>query len=263
MKLLDLNCYNLYTSEYVKDKLYAMEDHFIDMEFSLNNSWLNKYVEIKDTNKSKYKKHGVVGMQGVVERLSNEHIGVRVNDKENKASQYGVYWFKANELKIIGDRSEEYKMKFDYVAIVNLVEDTFKKDYAFGMYEEDVKLTKVYTGEESYQKQMVVVNARYKDNRVLGYIKEIVPVDEYLAKNKNAKITAEVIGVVNTDGHIARVEEETRLKELAKKKAAIEKELEEEINKRKSVEYYEKMAQQYSDNPRLAELVAELKDLGE
>jgi hypothetical protein len=39
--------------------------------------------------------------------------------------------------------------------------------------------------------------------------------------------------------------------------------LEEEINKRKSVEYYETMAQKYSDNPRLAELVAELKSLGD
>ena len=65
------------------------------------------------------------------------------------------------------------------------------------------------------------------------------------------------------DGYIARVEEENRLKELAKKKAAIEKELETEINKRKSVEYYEEMAKKYSDNPKLAELVAELKGLGE
>ena len=73
----------------------------------------------------------------------------------------------------------------------------------------------------------------------------------------------EVVGVVNMDGYIARVEEENRLKELAKKKAAIEKELEAEINKRKSVEYYEEMAKKYSDNPKLAELVAELKGLGE
>ena len=51
--------------------------------------------------------------------------------------------------------------------------------------------------------------------------------------------------------------------ELAKKKAAIEKELQEEINKRKSIEYYEAMAKEYADNPRLAALVNELKELGE
>lgn len=30
-----------------------------------------------------------------------------------------------------------------------------------------------------------------------------------------------------------------------------------------AVEYYEEMAKKYSDNPKLAELVAELKGLGE
>ena len=83
-------------------------------------------------------------------------------------------------------------------------------------------------------------------------------VEEY-----NKGVTAQVVGVVNMDGYVARIEEENRLKELAKKKAAIEKELEAEINKRKSVEYYEEMAKKYSDNPKLAELVAELKGLGD
>ena len=105
---------------------------------------------------------------------------------------------------------------------------------------------------------MVVVSARGKDNRVIGTVKEIMPVEEY-----GKGVTAQVVGVVNMDGYIARVEEENRLKELAKKKAAIEKELEAEINKRKSVEYYEEMAKKYSDNPKLAELVAELKGLGD
>ena len=75
-------------------------------------------------------------------------------------------------------------------------------------------------------------------------------------------LTAEVVGVVNTSSYEAREAEKTRQAELAKKKAAIEKELEAEINKRKSIEYYEAMAKEYSDNPKLAELVAELKQLG-
>ena len=89
-------------------------------------------------------------------------------------------------------------------------------------------------------------------------IKDIITVEEY-----GKVVTAQVVGVVNMDSYLTRVEEENRLKELAKKKAAIEKELEAEINKRKSVEYYEEMAKKYSDNPKLAELVAELKGLGE
>ena len=60
-----------------------------------------------------------------------------------------------------------------------------------------------------------------------------------------------------------RTAKENQAKKIAKKKAAIEKELESEINKRKNIEYYQEMAKKYSDNPRLAELVEELRGLGE
>ena len=140
---------------------------------------------------------------------------------------------------------------FKHVAIVNLLEDYNKKDYGFALYEPELRLL-----ESGHS--MVVVNPRGKNNRKLGTVKEIMTVEEY-----GKGVTAQVVGVVNMNGYITRVEEENRLKELAKKKAAIEKELEAEINKRKSVEYYEEMAKKYSDNPKLAELVAELKGLGE
>ena len=140
------------------------------------------------------------------------------------------------------------------VAIVNLLEDYSKRDYAFALYDSEFEMIQTI----AHYPVMVVVNARGKDNRILGIVKEIMSVEDY---GKN--VTAQVVGVVNMDSYLTRVEEENRLKELAKKKAAIEKELEAEINKRKSVEYYEEMAKKYSDNPKLAELVAELKELGE
>ena len=79
---------------------------------------------------------------------------------------------------------------------------------------------------------------------------------------RGAKPTAEVVGVVDMNGYVAREAEKVRLEEIAKKRAIIEAELEKEINKRKSVEYYEEMAKKYADNPRLAELVGELRGLG-
>lgn len=139
---------------------------------------------------------------------------------------------------------------FKHVAIVNLLEDYNRKDYGFALY--DPELSLLASGHA-----MVVVNPRGKNNRILGTVKEIMTVEEY-----GKGITAQVVGVVNMDSYVARIEEENRLKELAKKKAAIKKELEAEINKRKSVEYCEEMAKKYSDNPKLAELVAELKGLG-
>lgn len=214
-------------------------------------------------------KEKFIGKYGVVEttyyspfmKYVEYPIGVLVDDERNANSIYGVYWFREDELEIIDNESEETVMEnYKYVAIVNLLEDSYKRDYAFAMYDNEFEMACHI--EEQNSPAMVVVNARAKDNRMLGTIKNVMLVEDYKKENKNTKITAEVVGVVNMNGYIAREEEKARQKELAKKKAAIERELEAEINKRKSVEYYEEMAQKYSDNPKLAELVAELKCLG-
>ena len=215
--------------------------------------YIDKRVEIKHTDKSTYRRKGLVNKCGTVIKTSSGCVGVLVDGDRNEASGYGVYWFRRSDLKILDEEREDNDMSmtgFNMVAIVNLLDDYNKKDYGFALYEEEWKLLKG-------DRDLVVVNARGKDNRILGAIKGIMSVEEY-----GKGVTAQVVGVVNMDGYNARIEEENRLKELAKKKAAIEKELEEEINKRKLVEYYEEMSKKYSDNPRLAELVAELKELG-
>ena len=145
---------------------------------------------------------------------------------------------------------------FEQVAIVNLVEDYNKKDYGFALYEDEWNL--IVEKDPSKHPVYVVVNARGKDNRVLGIVKELMTVEEY---GKN--VTAQVIGVVNMDGYNARIDEENRLKEIAKQKASIEKELKSEIDKMNNIALYEKMAKEHPKNPRLAELVNALKELGE
>lgn len=213
--------------------------------------YMDKRVEINHTDKLTYMRKGLVNKCGTVIKTSSGCVGVLVDGERNEASSYGVYWFRRSDLKILDEEREEKNMTgFNMIAIVNLLDDYNKKDYGFALYEEEWKLLKS-------DGDLVVVNARGKDNRILGAIKSIMSVEEY-----GKGVTAQVVGVVNMDGYNARIEEENRLKELAKKKAAIEKELEEEINKRKSVEYYEEMSKKYSDNPRLAELVTELKELG-
>lgn len=219
---------------------------------------VGKTVQIKRSEKTAYMK--LIGMHGVVERTSGgTTIGVRIDDMNNEASAYGVFWFSRNEIKVLDEERKDTKMMdFKHVAMVKLNEYD-NKEYAFAIYNDELEKLTDYPYEAT-----VLVNAGGKGNKSLGTITGVLTVEDFynIPKNKGINITAEVIGVVDMSGHIRREAEKTRLKELAKKKAAIEKELEAEINKRKSIEYYEAMAKEYADNPKLAELVAELKQLG-
>lgn len=98
---------------------------------------------------------------------------------------------------------------YDLVAIVNLLEDCNKKDYGFALYKEEYELLRTANLENT----LVVVNARSKDRRVLGKVKEILSLKEY---GKNP--TAQVVGVANMDAYAKRKEEEEdyidRTKEL-------------------------------------------------
>ena len=161
-----------------------------------------------------------------------------------------------NVLSVEKVESEDNKMTgFSKVAIVNLVDDYNKKDYGFALYDEDMnEIVKYDTNHPLY----VIVNARGKDNRVLGILKEVKSVEAY-----GKCVTAQVVGVVNMNAYNARIDEENRQKEIAKQKASIEKELKSEIEKMNNIALYEKMAKEHPENPRLAELVNTLKELGE
>ena len=230
---------------------------------NLHNWYINKRVKIKDTWKSKYISQNLVGKYGTIIKIYfNNSYGVLVDDEYNNDSEYGVYWFDKDELEFLKSESEDVEMKeFKYIATVNLLDDCKNKHYAFALYDEDFNFIKQLKHDDVV---LVVVNTIDKDNRVLGTIESVMNAEDFynIDRNKGIKITAEVVGVVNMDRYIAREKEKIRLKEIKKKKAAIEKELEEEINKRKSIEYYEAMANRYSDNPKLAELVEELRSIG-
>ena len=161
-----------------------------------------------------------------------------------------------NVLSVEKVESEDNKMTgFNKVAIVNLIDDYNKKDYGFALYDEDInEILKYDTKHPLY----LIVNARGKDNKVLGILKEIKTVEEY-----GKGVTAQVVGVVNMNAYNARIDEENRQKEIAKQKASIEKELKSEIEKMNNIALYEKMAKEHPENPRLAELVNALKELGE
>ena len=224
--------------------------------------YLGKRVKIIHSTQS-YKKYypELIRSYGTVINAGYGKIAVKVDGLYNNASSNGSFWLHKSNLKIIDEEMENVMLKnYKYVAIVNLLNDYNKKDYGFALFEAEADCI-FLMDDTMFQKNncLVVVNPKNSYSRELGYLKEIVPIENY----KGNKPTAEVVGVVNLEEYLKRVYEEKRQVEIKKQKEKIEKELEEEINKRKSVEYYEKMASQYSDNPRLAELVAQLKELGE
>lgn len=107
---------------------------------------------------------------------------------------------------------------YDLVAIVNLLEDCNKKDYGFALYKEEYELLR----SANLENTLVVVNARSKDRRVLGKVKEILSLEEY-----GKRPTAQVVGVVNMDAYAKRKEEEDRIDRIKRINRLIDKKLDE------------------------------------
>lgn len=110
---------------------------------------------------------------------------------------------------------------YDLVAIVNLLEDCNKKDYGFALYKEEYELLR----SANLENTLVVVNARSKDRRVLGKVKEILSLEEY-----GKRPTAQVVGVVNMDAYAKRKEEEDRIDRIKEINRLINKNNRELVN---------------------------------
>lgn len=209
------------------------------------------YVEVISPNVESY------GMIGMVVNPNNRCTYVVFADWNGQSNK--TCYFKNTRLKKLGQEKENNKMTgFKNVAIVNLLDDYNKKDYGFAIY--DTEFDMEHDIKESIMGSLVVVNVRSKDNRTLGIIKDIVSIESYTGKN----VTAQVIGIVNTDGYEARLEDEKKREETRKRKAALIKDVEERIRKQKDIEFYEKMAVELGEkDPELKDLVAELRTLEE
>lgn len=107
---------------------------------------------------------------------------------------------------------------YDLVAIVNLLEDWNDKDYCFALYKEEYELLRT----ANLDNALVVVNARSKDRRILGKVKEILLLEEY-----GKRPTAQVVGVANMDAYMNRVEEEERVNKIEELNRLIDKKLDE------------------------------------
>ena len=150
--------------------------------------------------------------------------------------------------------------EFNKVAIVNYNANYMGQDYAVALYDDEAEL--IGWNNLVYTPPVVVNYSKMKDRIIVAYVVNVISTEDY-NKRYDGEIIEEVVGVVNMDGYNRRIAEEKRLRELPKKKAAIVKEFEQEINKYKTVTYYEDMAKKYPNNSRLQDLVNKLLELGE
>ena len=110
-------------------------------EIVVHDDYIDKRVVIKNTKKSHYRRDNIINMCGVVTRESSGNVGVLLDGIRNSRSKYGIYWLHKYEVKIIENESEDIKMEgFNRVAIVNLLDDCNKKDYAFALYDTEFEL---------------------------------------------------------------------------------------------------------------------------
>ena len=106
-------------------------------------------------------------MYGVIRKYASGKYGVLLDDERNPASREGLFWIKSSELKFVENESEDIKMEgFKNVAIVNLLDDYNKKDYGFALYDNELGMIQTMANYPA----MVVVNARGRDNRILGTV---------------------------------------------------------------------------------------------
>lgn len=184
--------------------------YYLDQESYLEKHYKNNRVKIYHSSKPTYLKLGILHTCGTVTQISGSQIGVEIDGMKNDASAKGIFWFTKSELRLLDDnKGEDIMTGYKNIAVVNLLEDYNHKDYYFAIYDEELN---AMTG------KLVVVNARGKDKRVLGIVKDVIP-----AENYGKIVTAQVVAVVDETNYNARLVEEERLKEIAKKRLPLKK----------------------------------------
>lgn len=211
--------------------------------------FLGRKVRIRYCRKSCYERLGIKGKFGRVTRVSSSDLGVSIDGIVNESSSYGVFWLRKYEVELIEEESKLLD-NYTHVAVVHLLEDSSKKDYYFALYKEDhCKFLSMCRNST-----LIVVNPRNEDNRVLGYIHRI-----FERKDCDYKVTAEVVGIVDSENYHARqaeIRKNERIQDLLQK---LDLAISKEQNKLPDIKYYEEMALKYPDNLEIRNLVESLK----
>ncbi|MBU5333563.1 hypothetical protein KQI61_15290 [Anaerocolumna aminovalerica] len=199
---------------------------------------INDRVVVNSECNSKGKTGTVVKYCSYPEWYSASIVGVRLDTGE-------YLNYNSKSLKMINENDMEVvKMEGNFrIAVVNLLEDYYKKDFGFALFE------------DANVGDLVVCNPR--GSYSLGKVKNITTQEEY-----GKSVTKEIISVVDMDAYNKRVEERKIQLKLKKEKEEIKKELDKKISKLKDAEYYERIAKEFGDkDPEIVVMALRLKEL--
>lgn len=168
---------------------------------------------------------------GVIEKISGSSIGVHIDGMENKASSYGIFWFKIYELKILD--SEESKYEEDWLKLLNELVESINDCINGKNYLEEKGNLKMKRELEGFEKVAnvdidgkVYSYALYDDNITEGDLVAVTGVAEGHILNVvsvvpadlvSVPITEEVVGKLNLDAYKERCDKRTKREELRKK----------------------------------------------
>ena len=171
---------------------------------------------------------------GTILRVYNDTVGVRLDNFTNTGSQYGVFWFKPEELQIT--ESEGYVMQegFKVVGIQFLDDDESGKKYMYALYDATLQVG-----------DTVVVKTGHHG---LGLGKIVSLEDD---RRSEVRYGREIICKVDMAAYEERREKAHKLAELKSKMDA-------KVQQLQQTAIYELLSEK---DPELAALLAEYKGL--
>lgn len=168
---------------------------------------------------------------GVIEKISGSSIGVHIDGMKNKASSYGIFWFKIYEIKILD--SEELKYDEDWLKLFNELVESINNCINRKNYLEEKGMLKMKRELEGFEKVAnvdidgkIYSYALYDDNieegdcvavtgMAEGHIFNVVSVVP--AEVVSVPITEEVVGKLNLAAYNERCDKRAKQEELRKK----------------------------------------------
>lgn len=178
---------------------------------------------------------------GVVERCDPfgemSTIGVRLDNRMNPSSSYGVYWFNKNKVEIIESEDDEIMLKGFKVAGISFLEGVNTKTvYAYALYDDNIAVNDI-----------VIVQSGHHG---LG-IAKVVSISDDALDVKHVQYGREIIAKVDFTAYEERKKKEERIKDLKKQMDAKVRELQNNA-------VYEMLAEK---DPALKEMLDEFKTL--